>query len=88
MTDTTLSMQGAAAPASVSLGASGVAAAVATPAVQADVQPNGFVQLGLAPQLVQAVADLGYTQPTVVQQRTIPLALEAGQDRFVDLMVS
>ncbi len=58
---------------------------------QADV-PNGFVELGLAPQLVQAVADLGYTQPTTVQQKTIPLALpndnadaKAG---FIDLMVS
>lgn len=29
-------------------------------------QPNGFVLLGLAPELVQAVADLGYTQPTSV----------------------
>ncbi len=54
--------------------------------------PNGFVLLGLAPQLVQAVKDLGYTQPTTVQQKTIPLALpndnadaKAG---FIDLMVS
>jgi superfamily II DNA/RNA helicase len=58
---------------------------------QADV-PNGFVELGLAPELVQAVADLGYTQPTTVQLKTIPLALpndnadaKAG---FIDLMVS
>jgi superfamily II DNA/RNA helicase len=58
---------------------------------QADV-PNGFVELGLAPELVQAVGDLGYTQPTTVQQKTIPLALpndnadaKAG---FIDLMVS
>ena len=28
--------------------------------------PNGFIELGLAPELVQAVADLGYTQPTAV----------------------
>lgn len=54
--------------------------------------PNGFVELGLAPELVQAVADLGYTQPTTVQLKTIPLALpndnadaKAG---FIDLMVS
>ena len=52
--------------------------------------PNGFVQLGLAPELVQAVADLGYTQPTTVQERAIPLAMPAeGQDdRYIDLMVS
>ena len=40
-----------------------------------DTTPNGFVTLGLAPELVQAVADLGYTQPTTVQLKTIPLAL-------------
>jgi len=39
-------------------------------------QPNGFVQLGLADELVRAVADLGYTQPTAVQTRAIPLALD------------
>jgi superfamily II DNA/RNA helicase len=54
--------------------------------------PNGFVELGLAPQLVQAVADLGYTQPTTVQQKTIPLALPSNhaqaQAGFIDLMVS
>lgn len=58
---------------------------------QADV-PNGFVELGLAPQLVQAVADLGYTQPTTVQQKTIPLALPSNnaeaKQGFIDLMVS
>jgi len=59
------------------------------PEVSASV-PNGFVQLGLAPELVQATADLGYTQPTTVQERVIPLALpEAGKEgRFIDLMVS
>ena len=55
--------------------------------------PNGFVQLGLAPELVQAVADLGYTQPTQVQSEVIPLALptdaQGGEpQRFIDLMVS
>jgi superfamily II DNA/RNA helicase len=58
---------------------------------QADV-PNGFVELGLAPELVQAVADLGYTQPTSVQLKTIPLALpSANADAkigYIDLMVS
>ncbi len=54
--------------------------------------PNGFVQLGLAPELVQAVADLGYTQPTTVQERAIPLAMPTGAageaQRYIDLMVS
>jgi superfamily II DNA/RNA helicase len=58
---------------------------------QADV-PNGFVELGLARELVQAVADLGYTQPTTVQQKTIPLALPSNNGEakqgFIDLMVS
>ncbi|MEF9947790.1 MAG: DEAD/DEAH box helicase [Comamonas sp.] len=52
--------------------------------------PNGFVELGLAPELVQAVADLGYTQPTQVQVKAIPLAMGEGADSngFIDLMVS
>ena len=55
--------------------------------------PNGFVELGLAPELVQAVKDLGYTQPTQVQQKTIPLALpgtatNAKANQYIDLMVS
>ncbi|RYF76055.1 MAG: DEAD/DEAH box helicase [Comamonadaceae bacterium] len=55
--------------------------------------PNGFVRLGLAPELVAAVADLGFTQPTAVQEKTIPLAMPADADsegkiRFIDLMVS
>ena len=28
--------------------------------------PNGFVTLGLAPELIQAVKDLGFTQPTTM----------------------
>ena len=57
-----------------------------------DTTPNGFVTLGLAPELVQAVADLGYTQPTTVQLKTIPLALPSdnadAKKGYVDLMVS
>jgi len=97
MTDT-LNVTGEFAPAeTISMDAP---QAISTDAVHADVEaaveqpeaPNGFVLLGLAPQLVQAVKDLGYTQPTTVQQKTIPLALpndnadaKAG---FIDLMVS
>jgi superfamily II DNA/RNA helicase len=53
--------------------------------------PNGFLTLGLAPELLQAVNDLGFTQPTTVQLRTIPLAMQGtGQAavKFNDLMVS
>ena len=54
---------------------------------------NGFIELSLAPELIQAVQDLGFTQPTAVQQKTIPLAMQGlGADgsntRFNDLMVS
>ena len=65
----------------------------AEPTEAEEVTPNGFVLLGLAPELIQAVADLGYTQPTTVQLQTIPMALpgQAGAaegQRFIDLMVS
>ena len=55
--------------------------------------PNGFVEMGLDAALVQACKDLGYTQPTTVQRKTIPLAMAAagGENKaakFVDLMVS
>ena len=40
---------------------------------------NEFDTLNLRPELVQAVAELGYTQPTPVQSQIIPLML-AGQD--------
>ena len=54
--------------------------------------PNPFAELGLAPELVAAVTDLGYTEPTAVQLQAIPLALPTAHDgddhRFTDLMVS
>ncbi len=55
--------------------------------------PNGFVRLGLAPELIAATTDLGFTQPTTVQDKVIPLAMgghadQNGAARFVDLMVS
>ncbi|HPU10062.1 MAG TPA: DEAD/DEAH box helicase, partial [Ottowia sp.] len=49
---------------------------------------NPFAALGLAPELQAAVADLGFTEPTAVQQRAIPLALAAPEGDFNDLMVS
>src|SRR3989442_10561146 len=38
-----------------------------------------FTALGLAPELLRAVAEEGYAQPTPIQQETIPLALQ-GRD--------
>ncbi|MDA8454777.1 DEAD/DEAH box helicase [Acidovorax sp. GBBC 3334] len=86
MTDT-LQVQGAFAPADSSFVA---VTDIAEAAISTTETPNGFVQLGLAPELVQAVADLGYTQPTGVQERAIPLAMGAGDGagKFIDLMVS
>jgi superfamily II DNA/RNA helicase len=50
---------------------------------------NLFASLGLAPELLQAVADLGYTQPTAVQSQAIPLALhDPDAQSQNDLMVS
>src|SRR3990167_8288281 len=98
MTDTSL-VQGEFAPADTSFAADisvqsspldAVVAAVAEADVAVTAEPNGFIELGLAPELVQAVADLGYTQPTSVQLKAIPLAMGGGNDstKFIDLMVS
>ena len=56
-------------------------------------EPNGFVKLGLAKELLQAVADMGFTQPTAVQMATIPKAMQAldadpKAPKFTDLLVS
>lgn len=52
--------------------------------------PNGFDALGLDSQLLAAIADLGFTQPTPVQQQAIGRAMAQGEgaDAFNDLMVS
>ncbi len=63
----------------------------AAPEAEAPKKPNGFVMLGLAPELVAAVADLGFEQPTSVQEKVIPLAMtssDEGNARFIDLLVS
>ena len=87
MTDTVL-VQGDCAPADTSFAAD--VSVQPSPADAVTAEPNGFIELGLAPELVQAVADLGYTQPTSVQRKAIPLAMGAGHDtgKFIDLMVS
>ncbi|MCY7370323.1 MAG: DEAD/DEAH box helicase, partial [Polaromonas sp.] len=60
-------------------------------------EPNGFVKLGLAKELLQAVADMGFTKPTAVQMATIPKAMQAldseakadgKASKFTDLLVS
>jgi len=59
-------------------------------------EPNGFVALGLAKELLQAVADMGFTKPTAVQMATIPKAMQAldldaksdTKAKFTDLLVS
>jgi superfamily II DNA/RNA helicase len=60
------------------------------PAPPLPVAPNGFLKLGLAPELIRAVEDLGFSQPTPVQDQVIPLAMPSGEEgaAFVDLMVS
>jgi len=51
--------------------------------------PNGFLKMGLEPELLQALQDLGFTQPTRVQEEAIPQAMPADDDQgFTDLMVS
>jgi len=92
MTDT-FEVQGAFSPAESS--SSDAAFTAATPAVDTVEQfvpavPNGFLKLGLAPELIRAVADLGFTQPTTVQEQTIPLAMPKDDEAagFIDLMVS
>jgi superfamily II DNA/RNA helicase len=73
------------------LNASSVELLAETPVVAVPVaaEPNAFAALGLAPQLVQAVTDLGFTQPTLVQQAAIPKAMQGEHaEGFTDLMVS
>jgi superfamily II DNA/RNA helicase len=66
-----------------------VEAAPETDAAPVVTEPNGFELLGLAPELVQACMDLGYTKPTQVQNNVVPKAMLAeGEARFADLMVS
>ena len=43
-----------------------------------------FDDLGLAPDLLKAVADQGYTEPTPIQAQAIPVIL-AGQDLIFDI---
>ncbi len=74
---------------------SGVPAVAETSLDAIVAEPNGFVKLGLAKELLQAVADMGFTQPTAVQMATIPKAMQAldvastdSKAKFTDLLVS
>ena len=53
-----------------------------------DTAPNGFARFGLAPELMKAIEDLGFTRPTPVQLETIPMAQPADDAACIDLMVS
>src|SRR3990167_1591041 len=86
MTDT-FQVQGDFAPAESFVAEISVPGSEALLTADVTAEPNGFIELGLAPELVQAVADLGYTQPTAVQCKAIPLAMGQG-GRCIDLMVS
>lgn len=44
-----------------------------------DQEALGFEHMGLDPRLLQAVTDLGWSRPTLIQEKAIPLALE-GKD--------
>jgi superfamily II DNA/RNA helicase len=83
MTDT-FEVQGAFSPAEFSDNA------IDTAVQSLPVAPNGFLKLGLAPELIRAVEDLGFTQPTPVQEQVVPLAMAAEEEgaAFIDLMVS
>ena len=53
-------------------------AALVTPdmvAAEAEETRTTFAELGLDATILQAVADAGYTHPTPIQQRAIPLIL-------------
>ena len=55
--------------------ASPISAEVLTPETPEQPLVNRFAEMGLSPDLLAAIADLGYTAPTIVQEKTIPLAL-------------
>uniref|UniRef100_A0A8I5N854 Probable ATP-dependent RNA helicase DDX56 n=1 Tax=Papio anubis TaxID=9555 RepID=A0A8I5N854_PAPAN len=44
-----------------------------------DSEALGFEHMGLDPRLLQAVTDMGWSRPTLIQEKAIPLALE-GKD--------
>ncbi len=89
MTDT-FEVQGDFSPAESFIAIPGAIEAIVAPEPFVPAVPNGFIKLGLAAELIRAVEDLGFTQPTTVQEQTIPLALPSDDAAagFIDLMVS
>ena len=45
---------------------------------------NAFEALGLKPEIIQSIADLGFTTPTPIQEQAIPVLLSGTTD-FVGL---
>ncbi len=43
----------------------------------ADAEPNGFTDLGLSPEILRAIDDMGYRTPTPIQAQAIPTVLMA-----------
>jgi ATP-dependent RNA helicase DeaD len=44
---------------------------------------NTFIEMGLAPELLRAVDELGFDNPTPIQQKAIPVILNGGNDLVV-----
>ena len=42
---------------------------------EAEAEPNGFADLGLSPEILRAVEDMGYLTPTPIQAQAIPTVL-------------
>ena len=43
----------------------------------AELEPNGFTELGLSPEILRAIEDMGYLTPTPIQAQAIPTVLMA-----------
>ena len=43
----------------------------------AEAEPNGFADLGLSPEILRAIDDMGYRTPTPIQEQAIPTVLMA-----------
>ena len=44
---------------------------------EAEAEPNGFTDLGLSPEILRAIDDMGYRTPTPIQAQAIPTVLMA-----------
>ncbi len=56
-------------------GADGISGAEAAYNDAAEPESNGFADLGLSPEILRAVEDMGYLTPTPIQAQTIPTVL-------------